>query len=126
MSATHPDAPHVVLPGSERFHRPGSEVMGPCEPQESCDITVKVRRKAELPEPDPARPIEKSQLTAMYGADPKDLETVEKVLTAYGMTLKAKNEATHSLEFVGPVTRDGGGLRCATPLGQAPGPGRPR
>jgi kumamolisin len=69
-----------------------------------CDITVKVRRKADLPEPDPARPISKAELAAKYGADPKDLETVEKILTAFGMTVKAKNEATHSIEFVGPVS----------------------
>jgi kumamolisin len=100
----HPDVSHVVLPGSERFHRPGSEVMNLCEPQEMCDIMVKVRRKAELPEPDAAKPISKVDLAAKYGADSKDLDTVEKVLTAFGMTVKAKNEATHSIEFVGPVS----------------------
>jgi kumamolisin len=104
MSASHPDASHVELPGSERHQRPGSEVIKACEPGESCDITVKVRRKAELPEPDPTRPIDKAELAAKYGADPNDLDTVEKVLTAYGMTVKAKNQATHSIEFVGPVS----------------------
>jgi kumamolisin len=100
----HPDVFHVVLPGSERSQRKGSVVMRPCEPQEMCDITVKVRRKANLPEPDPARPISKAELAAKYGADPGDLATVEKVLTSFGMTVKAKNETTHSIEFVGPVS----------------------
>ncbi len=104
MSESRRDVPHVVLPGSERFHRPGSEVMSASDPQEVCDITVKVRRKAELPEPDPANPISKAELAAKYGADSKDLETVEKILTSFGMTVKAKNEATHSIEFVGPVS----------------------
>ena len=104
MSEKRPDESHVVLPGSERFHRPDSEMVGPCEPDEMCDITVKVRRKASLPEPDPARPIARAELAAKYGADPDDLDTVEKALTPFGMTVKSKNEATHSLEFTGPVS----------------------
>ena len=103
MSAMHPEVTHVVLPGSERFHRPGSEVMSACESEEMCDITVKVRRKAELPEPDPARPIARTELTAKYGADPADLDAVVKALTPFGMTVKSRNEATHSVEFVGPA-----------------------
>jgi kumamolisin len=104
MDPSNPSATHVVIKGSQRFHRSGAQVMGQSNPHESCEITVKVRRKAELPEPDPDKPISKADLTSLYGADTKDLDTVVKVLTAFGLTLKSKSEGRHCVEFVGPVS----------------------
>jgi hypothetical protein len=71
---------HVLLRGSVRFHRPGAEVIAPSDPDEPCAVTAKVRRKAQLPEPDPAKPISKADLVSKYGADPKDLDAVEKAM----------------------------------------------
>ena len=81
MALSHSGTAHALLRGSERFHRDGSVVLGNCDPEEMCDITVKVRRKAALPEPDASKPISRADLVAKYGADPKDLEHVEQVLT---------------------------------------------
>ena len=103
MPESRPEDSYVALAGSARSHRSGSEVMGASDPQETCDVTVKVRRKAALPEPDPDRPIDRAELTAKYGADAADLDAVERVLTAYGLTVKSRSEATHSIEFAGPV-----------------------
>lgn len=94
---------HVVLEGSRRYHRAGSEVLGPADPAQECDVIVKVRRKAELPEPDPARPISRARLVADYGADPADLDSVARVLTPLGLTVKSKDEATHSVELTGSI-----------------------
>lgn len=104
MSQLHHQTPNVGLPGSERRHRKGSVILYRCEPGENCDITVKVRRKAELPEPDPARPMDRAEIASIYGADPADLDKVASTLEAYGLTVKSKSVAAHAVEFSGPVS----------------------
>ena len=94
---------HVPLKGSERFHRSGSEVVRRSDPDEACDITVKIRRKAPLPEPD-GKALAKADVLSRFGADKKDLDLTEKVLTGLGLKLKSKSAETHALEFVGPVS----------------------
>jgi kumamolisin len=104
MANSHLGATHVLLRGSERFHRAGSVVLGNSDPRELCEVTVKVRRKAELPEPDSRKPISRADLVANFGADTKDLESVEKSLTGFGLTVVSKSEATHSVQVSGPVS----------------------
>src|SRR5271166_997959 len=43
-------------------------------------------------------------LVANYGANTKDLESVEKALTGFGLTVVSKSEATHSVQVSGPVS----------------------
>jgi kumamolisin len=93
----------VPLAGSERFHRSGAEVVRASDPDEPCEITVKVKRKAPLPEPG-AAPLDRKEVLADYGADPKNIDLVEKVLTGLGLKLLSKSPETGSLEFVGPVS----------------------
>ena len=104
MANSHSGATHVLLKGSERFHRAGSVVIGNSDRKELCEVTVKVRRKAELPEPDPSKPISRADLVAKYGANTKDLESVEKALTRFGLTVVSKSEATQSVQVSGPVS----------------------
>ena len=63
-----------------------------------------MRRKAELPEPNPDNPISRSVLTSKYGADPKDLDLVEQELTPFGLTVTSKNAASRTANVVGPVS----------------------
>ena len=91
MAAIPANGAHVPLKGSRRYHRAGAEVQGRCDQQEWCEVTVKVRRKAALPEPVPTKPISRADLTAKYGAESKDLDTVERVLSSYGLTVTSKN-----------------------------------
>jgi len=65
MAKSHSGATHVLLKGSERFHRAGSVVIGNSDPKELCEVTVKVRRKAELPEPDSSKPISRADLVTV-------------------------------------------------------------
>ncbi len=62
MSTLQPKAEHVPLRGSRRYHRAGAQVMGRCDGQDWCEVTVKVRRKAALPEPVPGKPISRAEL----------------------------------------------------------------
>jgi kumamolisin len=95
---------YVPLRGSRRFHRPGAQVLGPADSGQWCEITVKVRRMAPLPEPVPDKPKTREELIAKYGANSDDLETVEKVLTSFGLTVISKSRAARRVVVAGPVS----------------------
>jgi len=95
---------HVKLAGSMRYQRDGSQIVGRSDPQEWCEVTVKVRRKAPLPEPNPDRPISRSTLVSKYGADSGDLDLVEKELTQYGVSVESKSVAARTATVVGQVS----------------------
>jgi hypothetical protein len=64
---------HVLLKGSRRYHRAGAEILGRADPHEWCEVTVKVRRKTQLPEPNTttgAAVLTLEQLANQHGADP--------------------------------------------------------
>ena len=48
------DISHVDLLGSNRPPKRGAKRLGPSDPAQRVNITVVVRGKEELPEPDPA------------------------------------------------------------------------
>ncbi len=105
MTASQPKGAHVPLKGSRRYHRAGAQVMGRCDQQEWCEVTVKVRRKAALPEPVPGKPISRADLSSRYGAESNDLDTVAKAFSALGLTVISKNVATRSVKLAGAVSK---------------------
>ena len=105
MAASQGNGAHVPLKGSRRYHRAGAELLGRCDQQEWCEVTVKVRRKAALPEPVPTKPISRADLTARYGAESKDLDTVERVLTSYGLTVSSRNVAARTVKVAGAASK---------------------
>src|SRR5690348_1758768 len=104
MAGTHQISSHVPLKGSRRYMRAGSQVLGPADREEWVEVTVKVRRKAALPEPDPGNPISQAALATQYGADPNDLNAVETELAKFGLVTTSKDEATHKVTVAGPVS----------------------
>jgi kumamolisin len=106
MSAHPNPTNHVVLKGSRRSHRPGAQVLGRSDPHEWCEITVKLRRQAALPEPVAGKAVlTRTEAAEKYGASPADIETVAKTLSDYGLTVLAKDAATRSVKLAGPVER---------------------
>ncbi len=53
----------------------------------------------------PGKPISRADLTAKYGADSKDLDTVEKVLSAFGLTVLSKNLAARTVKLAGAASK---------------------
>ena len=95
---------HVRLKGSTRYQRSGSRVLGRSDSHEWAEVTVKVRRKAQLPEPDPDHPIARSVLASKYGAEPKDLDLVARTVTRYGVTVISKSASARTVTIGGPVS----------------------
>jgi len=95
---------HVVLAGSRRVHRPGAEVLGCADPHEWCEITVKLRRAAELPEPIAGKAVlSDADAVRQHGARAADMDTVEQVLRRYGLTILSKDQGARSIKAAGPV-----------------------
>jgi kumamolisin len=95
---------HVKLEGSRRYVRPGSVTIGRCDPLEWAEVTVKVRRKMELPEPNPMKPIDRKEFATKYGANPKDLDAVEEQLKPFGLKATAKSVTSRTVEVAGTVS----------------------
>jgi kumamolisin len=104
MAAAKDNMTHIPLKGSRRYLRAGSEVLSRSDSNEQVGVTVKIRRKAPLPEPVPGKPISRAVLMEKYGADPADLEKVANILSTYGLTIASKNPAARSLQVTGPAS----------------------
>jgi kumamolisin len=95
---------HVVLPGSRRYHRAGAQVLGRADAHEWCDITIKLRRAEELPEPVAGKAvISRADFQHRYGADTDDVATVESLLSKAGLTIESADVATRNIKAGGPV-----------------------
>ena len=106
MSAHSNPEKYTLLKGTRRSHRAGAEVIGRSNGQELCDITVKVRRAAALPEPVAGKAVlSRSEAVRAHGAVPAEIDMVANVLTGYGLTLLSKDAATRSVKLAGPVER---------------------
>ena len=98
------DGTHVVLPGSCRYHRAGTQVLGRADAHEWCDVTIKLRRAEELPEPVAGKAVvSRADFDHRYGADMDDLATVENALAKAGLTIEFKDVATRNIKVGGPV-----------------------
>ena len=98
------DGTHVVLPGSCRYHRAGTQVLGRADAHEWCDVTIKLRRAEELPEPVAGKAVvSRADFDHRYGADTDDLATVENALAKAGLTIELKDVATRNIKAGGPV-----------------------
>ena len=66
----------VPLPGSERETISGVQDIGPVDPGERIEVTLIIRRRAELPAELVIGPatISTEELASTYGADPADID----------------------------------------------------
>src|SRR5712692_9804970 len=73
-----PSQSHVVLKGTERVALPGARALGEASAHEWVEVTVKLRRQADLPElaGRPKAPISRAELAKKYGASQADVDKV--------------------------------------------------
>jgi len=97
---------HVELPGSYRAAPKGGTLLRPTNPDSKMDVTVRLRRKAALPDIDPERPriMSRKDFDSKYGANPADREEAIKVFQKYGLTPSNGDANSSLLHFKGPVS----------------------
>ncbi len=105
---------YVSLPGSEREPLPQASVIGPTDPGERLEVTVRVRPRQPLPSPEEMgamaaqMPSERRYMTAeeyeqQYGADPQDLERVAAFARRHGLQVAARSAGRRSVVLSGTV-----------------------
>ncbi len=104
---------HPPLPGSERAPMPGAREIGPANPNQRIDVTVRLRSRAgKTPIVDAsvfAAPIRKrkllsrTELEQRHGADTASIAKVESFAREYGLTVKEKSPARRTVILSGTV-----------------------
>ena len=95
----------VPLAGSERASLPDVTDTAPLDTQERAEITLVLRRRAELPEEIVAGPtvLTSDQLAEGYGADPADVDLVRRELGSRGLEVTAVYAATRRVKVAGTL-----------------------
>ncbi len=89
-----------AVPGSDRTPAAGSDKVADLAAEEQIQVTVVLRRRAELPEDLPS-PISKAELAEKYGADPADVKAVADAVTAAGAHVVSTDAASRRLHVAG-------------------------
>ena len=92
-----------AVPGSERAPLPGARVVGAVSGDEQIQVTVVLRRRAELPE-DLAGPIDRAELADKYGADPADVAAVTEAVVVAGATVLSADAASRRVIVSGSAS----------------------
>ena len=95
----------VPLPGSERPALGVRPAVASVPVDEAIEITVVLRRRAEIPESALSRgtPLSRDELAQTYGADPADVDLVTRTLTAAGAEVVDVDPASRRLRVAGTV-----------------------
>ena len=95
----------VRLAGSERAPLPEAATAGALDTSQRAEVTVIVRRRAELPAEIIAGPtvLTSEELAERYGADPADVDLVRRELASRGLTVTAVQPATRRIKVAGTL-----------------------
>jgi kumamolisin len=95
----------VQLAGSDRASLPDITQTAPVDTSERAEITVVLRRRAELPAEIIEGPtvLSHAELGAGYGADPADVDLVSRELTSRGLEVTALHPTTRRVKVTGSL-----------------------
>src|SRR6202012_4092243 len=96
----------VPLAGSERAAISGVQDLGPVDEQERIEVTLVLRRRAELPDELVFSPevISADELADAYGAEPADVDLVGETLGGFGLEVVASDEASRRVRVAGTAS----------------------
>jgi kumamolisin len=97
--------PLVQLAGSERAPLPGVAPAGQLDTSERAELTLVLRRRAEIPADIVEGPtvLTGDQLAERYGADPADVDLVRRTLTGLGLEITAVLPASRRIKVAGTL-----------------------
>ncbi|MES2295998.1 MAG: S53 family peptidase [Pseudomonadota bacterium] len=105
-------SPRTALPGSEVPLAAGARVLGAAHPDERFEVTVRVRRRAELAPPaalagngKQRAHLSREQYAAAYGANPAELGKVEAFARHYGLIVLETSVARRSVFLSGTTAQ---------------------
>jgi kumamolisin len=105
------DADRHVLPESERTPAPGARAVGPVDPDERIEVSVRLRRRPDaspLPSaaldalvPDERAYATREELAASHGADPDDAARVQAFAAEHGLDVTSVDLARRTVTLAG-------------------------
>jgi kumamolisin len=100
-----PEGSLVQLAGSERASLPDVTETAPLDISQRAEVTVIIRRRAELPAEIVAGPtvLTSEELAERYGADPADVDLVRRELTSRGLEITAVHPVTRRIKVAGTL-----------------------
>jgi len=95
----------VPLPGSERAPLAGATAAGPLDTSERAEVTLVLRRRAEIPAEIVEGPtvLTRDELAGQYGADPADVDLVRRTLGDLGLEVTSVDPATRRVRVAGTI-----------------------
>lgn len=103
----------IPLAGSERAPMPGAQEVGPANPNEQVEVTIRLRPRAGsralLSETELNKPIKdrnflsRSEFETRHGADPASIVQVESFARAHNLTVKETSAARRTVILTGTV-----------------------
>ena len=95
----------VQLAGSERAPLPHAMEAGPLDASRRAEVTLVLRRRAELPEEIVVGPtvLSGDELAGRYGADPADVDLVRRELSSRGLEVTAVHPVTRRVKVAGTL-----------------------
>ena len=96
----------VRLPGSDRAPLAAARPAGELDTSERAELTLVLRRRAELPADLVAGPVvlTRDELAGRYGADPADVDLVRQTLASGGLEVTAVHPATRRIKVAGTLS----------------------
>ncbi|MBP0457393.1 protease pro-enzyme activation domain-containing protein, partial [Streptomyces montanisoli] len=93
----------LPLPGSFRDDVPWTERLGPLAADERVDFVVVLRRRAALPRElvEGTGTVTREALAARFGADPRDVSRVRRVVEAAGLAVEEVHEGSRRMRVSG-------------------------
>jgi kumamolisin len=80
-----------------------STVIGVADPTEEVNVTVVIRRRTEALPPPASPPIRRDQFAGLYGADPADVEQIERFAAEFDLTVGQVDLSRRSIAVSGKV-----------------------
>jgi kumamolisin len=97
---------HSAIVGSERKPLPGAVATGRANANATIEVSIKVRRKKELPAltKRPDKPLTRQQLGDNFGASQADIDKVVQTLAPFGLSVVRSDAGSRTVRLRGTVS----------------------
>jgi kumamolisin len=96
---------HAAVAGSKRVPLPGARALGRANPHTTIEVSLKLRRKAEISDLTgrPAATMSREELAEKYGASADDIDKVVQAFQKLGLKRVEANAATRTVRLSGTI-----------------------
>ncbi|MFY9949348.1 MAG: S53 family peptidase [Candidatus Sulfotelmatobacter sp.] len=93
----------LPVAGSERTPLEGARKIGPANPSENVDVTIRLRPRSPIKPTEQRSIVSRKEFEQRHGADPKSIALVESFARAHKLLVKEKSAARRTVILSGPV-----------------------